>query len=91
MQAFHKEILVKTKKPDPTKVRLFKKSELPGWPDNPHFGLLALADCGWSRLTAALLVTAGAKCKSSGSKCDNCCDFGDGHCIFRLLSMLVAR
>ena len=77
------------KKPDQIKVRLFKKSELSGRPDNPppFFRLRALADCGWSR---SLLLGTGAKGKSSCRKCDNCCDFGDSHYIFRLLSMLVA-
>jgi hypothetical protein len=59
---------------------------LTGHPPFSLFGL-NLAALGW---LAALLVTAGAECESCCCESDNCCDLGDGHDIFRLLSLLVA-
>jgi hypothetical protein len=35
-------------------------------------------------------VGAGAEGEGCGREGDNCCDLGDGHGIFRLLSLLVA-
>jgi hypothetical protein len=49
--------------------------------------LLALAR---SRLLAGLLVAAGAEGEGSHREGDDRCNFGDGHGIFRLLSLQVA-
>ena len=78
-----------TKKPDRRnrpgfKVRL-------NYPDKsgnpPPVTLLALADGGGSW---GLLAGASAEGQGSCRESDDCCDLGDGHGKFRLLSVLVA-
>jgi len=63
------------------------KNRIAGKPVNPPFGLLALADGSGSW---GLLLGARAEGESCCCESDNCCDLGDGHGIFRLLSLLVA-
>ena len=52
--------------------------------------LLALADGGWARLLAALLVAAGAEAEGCRCKRNDRRDLGDGHNKIRLLCKLVA-
>ena len=52
--------------------------------------LLALADGGWARLLAALLVAAGAETEGYRCKRNDRRDLGDGHNKIRLLCKLVA-